>query len=132
METFVSLPAIGVGRIRVRFLIDTGADHTSLGHNEVFRLVGEYGIDLTQLRAGRQIRGIGGVTRTRVAQAVLEFGDFSTDLQIAMLEPTPGQPTGIPSLLGRDVLSHFALFMEERTDRVLLLEPHESNRLELE
>ena len=24
------------------------------------------------------------------------------------------------SLLGRDILSHFALFMEERTDRVLL------------
>jgi len=37
----------------------------------------------------------------------------------------------IPSLLGRDILSHFALFVEERTNRVLLLEAHEADALPL-
>lgn len=37
----------------------------------------------------------------------------------------------IPSLLGRDVLARFALFFEERTGRVLLLEPSEADALEL-
>ena len=123
------IPSQGIGGVvatrEVQATLGLGDFSTSIR-------VGEYGIDLAQLRAGRQIRGIGGMTRTRVAQAVLEFGGFSTDLQIAMLEPTPGQPIGIPSLLGRDVLSHFALFMEERTDRVLLLEPDEADTLEFE
>ena len=37
----------------------------------------------------------------------------------------------IPFLLGRDVLSHFALFLEERTNRVLLLEAYEADALPL-
>ena len=45
--------------------------------------------------------------------------------------PVPETPHPIPSLLGRDVLSHFALFLEERTGRVLLLEPHEAAALPL-
>lgn len=35
----------------------------------------------------------------------------------------------MPSILGRDVLSRFALVMEERTNRVLLLEPEEADRV---
>ena len=35
----------------------------------------------------------------------------------------------VPSLLGRDLLAHFALFMGEHTGRVLLLEPDEANQL---
>ena len=37
----------------------------------------------------------------------------------------------IPSLLGRDILGRFALFLEERTDRVLLLTPEEADQLNL-
>jgi len=40
-------------------------------------------------------------------------------------------PWAIPSLLGRDVLAHFALFFEESTGRVLLLDPGEAQRLAL-
>lgn len=32
----------------------------------------------------------------------------------------------IPSLLGRDILSHFALYIEEATNLVLLLEPEKA------
>jgi len=37
----------------------------------------------------------------------------------------------IPSLLGRDLLARFALFLEERTNRVLLLDPQEAEALKL-
>ncbi len=44
-----------------------------------------------------------------------------------MLPVLPLRP--VPSLLGRDLLAHFALFMEEQTGHVLLLEPGEVNQL---
>lgn len=128
----VHLPDVGISGIDIRFLIDTGADRTLLGHRDALRMSRVYGVDLTQLRVGLPFRGIGGVSTKRyVVQAVLEFGVFSTDLDLAILEPVHGQPPSIPSLLGRDVLVHFALFMEERTNRVLLLEPAEADRLGL-
>ncbi|MGI8552157.1 MAG: hypothetical protein ACR2PL_15450 [Dehalococcoidia bacterium] len=37
----------------------------------------------------------------------------------------------VPSLLGRDLLSFFALFLEERTRCVLLLDPAEAGGLSL-
>src|SRR5919202_16117 len=37
----------------------------------------------------------------------------------------------LPSVLGRDVLSNFALFFEVRTQRVLLLEPAEAAQIHL-
>ena len=49
-----------------------------------------------------------------------------------ILEPPPDARLAIPSLLGRDILSNFALFIEERTDKVLLLEPAEADALGLE
>jgi hypothetical protein len=49
---------------------------------------------------------------------------------LTILEPqVPLLP--IPSLLGRDILARFALVMEERTRRVLLLEPAEADALGL-
>lgn len=128
----IHLPEMGISGIDVRFLIDTGADRTLLGHSDARRMSRVYGVDLRQLRTGLPFQGIGGLSTKRyVVQAVLEFGVFSTDLDLAILEPVPGQPSSIPSLLGRDVLAHFALFMEERTNRVLFLEPAEADRLGL-
>ena len=83
------------------------------------------------LDEGLPSQGIGGVVATREVQATLGLDDFSISISLDILEPTPGQPPSVPSLLGRDVLSHFALFMEDRTNRVLLLEPHEADRLGL-
>ena len=40
-------------------------------------------------------------------------------------------PSRIPSLLGRDLLSYFALFIEERSHRVLLREPDEADAVVL-
>jgi hypothetical protein len=63
--------------------------------------------------------------------AALNIGPFSIPLTLTILEPILNRILSIPSLLGGDVLSHFALFMEERTGRVLLLEPHEANALDI-
>lgn len=72
---------------------------------------------------------------TAHVQANLTLGNFTYPLRLRILAPhTPAQRLAlgrIPSMLGRDMLGHFALFMEERTGRVLLLEPHEANELPL-
>ena len=47
---------------------------------------------------------------------------------LVVFEATEGAPS-MPSILGRDVLSRFALVLEERTHRVLLLEPEEADRV---
>lgn len=54
-------------------------------------------------------------------------------LTLTVLEPPREDVpiSTIPSLLGRDVLANFALFMEERTGRVLLLTPKEADAIAL-
>ena len=68
----------------------------------------------------------------RTAEATLWFDDSPITISIDILEPSPDVRFHVPSLLGRDVLAHFALFVEERTRKVLLLEPAEADALGLE
>ena len=117
--------------MEVRFLIDTGSDRTLIGDIDSDRMVRYYNVNAGNLEEGIPSQGIGGIVSTREAQATLQLEDFSTSLKIDILEPTPGQQPSVPSLLGRDILSHFALFMEERTNRVLLLEPAEADSLQV-
>ena len=131
VDGLIDIPEIGVVGLEARFLIDTGADRSLLGDDDTGRMIMDYEVDLGRLKDGIPSQGIGGVVATREVQATLELGEFSTSFRFDVLEPRSGQSPSIPSLLGRDILSHFALFMEERTDRVLLLEPHESDRLQL-
>ena len=132
VDGFIDVPAFDVTGMEIQFVVDTGADRTLVGHRDALHIVRLYGADLTRLPMGPSSRGIGGVATTRLVRVVLGFEGFSTDMELPILEPTSDQQIGIPSLLGRDVLSHFALFMEERTDRVLLLESHEAERLGIE
>ncbi len=112
----VSIPSVGVIGMRVRFLIDTGSDRTLIGDIDADRMVRYYNIDAGNLEEGVQSQGIGGIVSTREVQVTLQLEDFSTSLTIDILEPIPGQQPSVPSLLGRDILSHFALFVEERTN----------------
>jgi hypothetical protein len=72
---------------------------------------------------------------TVYAQATVTLHHLSYEISLRILAPTTLRQQAalarIPSLLGRDVLSHFALFYEERTGRVLLLEPQEADLLRL-
>ena len=114
------------------FLIDTGADTSLIGDFDASRMVSDFGVDLTDLQSGAPSGGIGGIVATRTAEATLSIGDFTKDLRIDILEPSSETHFAVPSLLGRDVLAHFALFVEERTRKVLLLEPSEADALGLE
>ena len=132
LSVLVDVPAAGVIGMQVEFLIDTGADRSIIGDFDAFRMVEYYGADLTNLQGGQPARGLGGISATLTADATLKIGGFSKDMRLDILAPSSETYLGVPSLLGRDVLSQFALFIEERTDRVLLLEPAESDALGLE
>ena len=129
---FVDMPTFGVFGMPVEFLIDTGADRSIIGSFDASRMVDEFGVDLSNLQDVRTAKGVGGFTETRSVAATLRIDDFSINLNLDILEPPPDTRFAIPSLLGRDVLSHFALFIEERTDKVVLLDPAEADALGLE
>ena len=132
LSVFVDIPDAGVAGVRVEFLIDTGADRSIISDFDAFRMVENYGADLTNLRGGQPTRGLGGFTSTLTAEATLKIVGFSQDIRLDILAPSTETYLGVPSMLGRDVLSQFALFVEERTDKVLLMEPAESDALGLE
>lgn len=115
----------------VEFLVDTGADAMLLAPADALFLR----VDLGQLPPGPPTTGVGGTTPTVLAGATLIVGPHTFSFTLRVLAPaTAAQRSAlarIPSLLGRDILSHFALFFEERTDRVLLLTPEEADLLVL-
>jgi hypothetical protein len=115
----------------VLLLVDTGADRTVLSPIDAIRLTRRFGVNLDDIPQGVSSTGVGGPASTRIIRAVLNIESFSTPLTLTILEPIRNRILPIPSLLGRDILSHFALFMEERTSRMLLLEPHETDALYL-
>lgn len=128
VTALLSIPALQSSG-DVAFLVDTGADATLLGPRDTANLR----INTTLLPPGPPLTGVGGRTPTVSADATIAFGHLSYTLPLRILAPRgPAQQRAlsrIPSLLGRDVLSRFALFLEERTHRVLLLEPHEVDAL---
>ena len=98
---------------RVELLVDTGADRTMLSPVMADRI----GLNLDSLGTGRRSTGIGGSVLTRVVECQFTIQDFTTQLGLQI--PEIRMP--VPAILGRDIMADFALFMEERTRRVLLL-----------
>jgi predicted aspartyl protease len=122
IQALFQFPSRGPRQVAVELLVDTGADRTILGPADAHRLR----LDLAALPPGVPSTGVGGRTPTSIIDAVLTLDGFSTTLVLPVMLIQPGQPGfPIPSLLGRDVLSQFALFLEQRSDRVLLLTPDE-------
>jgi predicted aspartyl protease len=131
IDAVFQFPILNNQSIQVPLLVDTGADRTVLSPTDAIRLTRRFGVNLDDLPQGVPSTGVGGQASTRAVRAMLNIDSFSMPLTLTILEPIPTRLLPIPSLLGRDVLSRFALFMEERTSRVLLLEPHEANALNL-
>jgi hypothetical protein len=127
----LQFPTLDNQSLEVRLLIDTGADRTLLSPADAIRLGIDSGLDFATLPQSAPSTGVGGQVNTRTIEAVLTLESFSMSLSLTILEPPPGPLPTIPSLLGRDILSRFALFMEERTNRLFLLEPEEADALQL-
>ena len=117
------------GIFKVQFLVDTGADRTVIGPLDARRLSRHFGANVLMFPRGPSSTGVGGQMDTYVASAVITFDTDVVPLSLTILDPT--SPLTIPSLLGRDILARYGLFLEERTGRVLLLEPNESDALQL-
>ena len=115
--------------LEIAFLVDTGADRTLLSPFEGTRLRRELGVDLLSLPFGMPIGGIGGQTETRMIDANLHIGDQSISTILSLVEPPPGQFPTMPSLLGRDIIYELSLFMEYKTDRLLLLDESETEHI---
>jgi predicted aspartyl protease len=129
IDAVFQFPTLNNQGLQVPLLVDTGADRTILSPTDALRLSRRFGINLADLPQSAPSTGVGGQATTRTIEAVLTIDSFSASLTLTILEPMPGRLLPIPSLLGRDIISRFALFMEERTDRVLLLEPSEADAL---
>lgn len=126
----LTIPALTLAG-EVHFLVDTGADSTLLAPRDATVL----GIDPSRLAPGPPGVGVGGRTPTTSADAFITLDGLTLVTTIRLLVPTSTRQhqalASIPSLLGRDVLRRFALFVEERTDPVLLLTADEADALEL-
>ena len=103
-----------------------------LGTLETDRLIDDFQVDLDTLPLSHS-QGVGGQARIRSAQGILTMEDFSILLEIGILEPPPRDEAAspVPSLLGRSVISQFALVVDERTDRILLLDADEFDALDI-
>jgi len=131
IDAILQFPILNDRSLDVKLLVDTGADRTILSPLDARRLARRFALDLTTLPQGAPSTGVGGRSETRTLETVLILDTFSLPILLTILDPAPGPLPRIPSLLGRDVLSHFALFLEERTNQVLLLEAHEADALPL-
>jgi len=129
IDAILQFPTLNSHSLDVKLLVDTGADRTLLSPLDAGRFVRRCALDLTTLPHGARSTGVGGQSATRVLETVLILDTLSLPILLTILDPPPGPMPHIPSLLGRDVLSHFALFVEKRTNRVLLLEAHEADAL---
>lgn len=130
IDIVVQFPDLNNHSLEISFLIDTGADHTLLSPFDGSRLREQFGVDLMSLPRGVPIGGVGGQAQTRNVRATLAIGDYSTTMPVGIVEPPPGSFSSMPSLLGRDLIYDFALFMQHRTDRVLFLDDDEADRFD--
>lgn len=110
----------------VTFIVDTGADRSLLSVAAAEAL----GLDAQVLPAGRSL-GIGGAAATALAPAVLRLGTRRFRVTVRVLVAGTDVQRRLPSVLGGDMLAHFGLYIEERRDLVVLLEPEEADALAL-
>ena len=116
-----------VARLVVTFAVDTGADRTLLSPHIAEWLRADFDFDIRSLEKDNPIGGIGGQVNTRKTRATLYSGGqwITSNMSIPIIDAVPG-PDSMPSLLGRDIIDYFALFMERRTERVLSLDAAEA------
>ena len=106
--------------LKFAFVVDTGADHTLLSPEDARRIHRELGLDIRTMPRGKPIGGVCGYAQTRTVRATIVFGSYQTTMPLHVVDLPPG-PYDMPSLIGRDIIYDFALFMEHGADRLYLL-----------
>lgn len=106
--------------IDASFLVDTGADSTSISTRDWRRL------GLTRRDIGRPsetITGYGGSIEvaTESAELAIEHDNGSVDRVMLDVEVAPEEASGLPSILGRDVLAGYRLVYSP-IERMLTIE----------
>ena len=121
----VDFPAPINARIRVSFVVDTGADRTLLSAQVAQELERQFDFDIRSLEPDISIAGVGGLVDTRRIEATVSQGRHWLTAPILIIDAVPG-PNTVTSLLGRDFMDDYALFLERHNERVLLLDEGES------
>ena len=93
----------------VSFLVDTGAESTVLLPEDVVRMKLDYS---ALSESGVQVSGIGGSSPTYVESAIIMFTEpgvavYSYEVKLLIVELKNHK--GLPSLLGRDILSRWRM-----------------------
>lgn len=118
----------------VDFLLDTGADFTHFGAVDFAIMQFMFGITAASLPPGPPVSGIGGIAAVFRLPVRLAFADGTTlavptaAVSQANVTVTPANRL-LPSLLGRDVLSHFAVYADDNADRLILFERAEMQQV---
>ena len=112
-------------QIEVRFLVDTGADRTLLSPFVSQHLYSQFDFDIRSLERGQPIVGVGGQIHTRIIEPTIILGWQWFKMPIPIIDAPPG-PNSMPSLLGRDIMDYFALFMQRGSGRALFLDEDEA------
>lgn len=121
----------------ITFLLDTGADFTSLQLRDVFQILGLSG--LKKLRGNRNAIGIGGSAPYSIEPAEIIFSHEDNTIEgytfnLSIAKPItswwlPRQiklqalQLRIPSILGRDILCQFRLVIDYHCKEILLDHP---------
>lgn len=120
IDVLVTSPDADDHSFELSFVIDTGADVTLISPIDGQRLCRRLGVDLQSLPRGGLVGGIGGAVQTKVVRTTLVIGSYRTTIDVPIID-SPPSPYDMPSLMGRDIIYDFALFMEHSADRLHLL-----------
>ena len=116
VEGRVVIPRLQVNE-SIRFLLDTGADNTSLHPLGARRAR----IPLDQLENRTNSRGIGGTSSYFREPALLVFDDDSQlriyEVELRIAEPNDNNQR-LPSLLGRNVVNHWYMEYDPTNSRL--------------
>jgi hypothetical protein len=109
IEGRLVFPGLGNLTANVSFLVDTGADVTTLMPADGVVV----GVDYSQLTTKREIGGMGGISVNYMEPALAVFSEEAVALhcyvvQVCMVPPRP-EMMQVPSLLGRDILDRWRM-----------------------
>ena len=119
----VSIPGLARSGI-LHFLIDTGANETAISPKDATRL----GIGASELTVTDSRTGLGGKMAVARVEAEVRLDHLVIPAPLWIVAPSGRQRPvvfGIPSVIGRDILSLFTLVLEDRSGMVVLLEEGE-------